>query len=225
MLGNYSYTDMGRMNVVEPPRRKKRAHDANKPKRSTSAYFYFMASCREQAARAGTQITKVTEFTKECSARWRNFTPLEKKPFEEKAALDKARYDREMAQYKGKDMVDPNKPKRPQTSYFLFLAEFRKMMQGKLDHKDILRKAGEQWRNMTDEQKKPFEIKSQEEAKKYEIAMAEYRKRQGGVVMLDGGPEEKRTKIEDGVVGYGEDVEEEELDDEEDEEGDEDDDE
>lgn len=153
------------------------------------------------------------------------YSPGKKKPFEEKAALDKARYDREMAQYKGKDMVDPNKPKRPQTSYFLFLAEFRKMMQGKLDHKDILRKAGEQWRNMTDEQKKPFEIKSQEEAKKYEIAMAEYRKRQGGVVMLDGGPEEKRTKIEDGVVGYGEDVEEEELDDEEDEEGDEDDDE
>lgn len=31
-----------------------------------------------------------------------------------------------MAEYKGKSSGDPDKPKRPPTSYFLFLADFRK---------------------------------------------------------------------------------------------------
>ena len=98
-----------------------------------------------------------------------------KKPFEDLAAQDKKRYDKEMALYKGKES-DPNKPKRPLTAYFIFLHDFRIKMKGHgVDHKEMLKLAGEEWRNMSAEQKKPFEKKSIEAGKKYEQEMAEYR--------------------------------------------------
>lgn len=197
-------------------RKIKKEKDANKPKRSTSAYFYYMASCREQAKKAGRNISKVAEFTKECSEKWRNLKPAEKKPFDEKAAKDKARYEKEMAEYKGKTAVDPDKPKRPQTSYFLFLAEFRKNYVHKGDansaHKVILKEAGEAWREMDASEKKVYEKQSEAEAAKYKEAMIEYNKKNGGAT---GGSAAKKAKT--AAI-----VEEEDDDDEDDEEEEED---
>lgn len=46
-----------------------------------------------------------------------------------------------MGAYKGKSPSDAGKPKKAQTAYFLFLADFRVKMKGKgVDHKDIIRK-------------------------------------------------------------------------------------
>ena len=42
--------------------------------------------------------------------------------------------------------------------------------------KETLLSAGEEWREMDDKEKAPYEQASQEEQKKYEKAMAEYRK-------------------------------------------------
>merc|ERR1711963_511016 len=90
-----------------------------------------------------------------------------------------SRYEREMAAYKGKK-TDPNKPKRPMTAYFMFLGDFRvKMKDRGVDHKEILRLAGEEWRNMSAEHKKPYEKRSVEAGKEYELKMAEYRKNEG----------------------------------------------
>ncbi len=77
-----------------------------------------------------------------------------------------------MYAYKGKDV---NKPKRPQSAYFLWLADFRVRMKGKFaENKDLLRAAGDEWKELTDEQKKPYEEKAEGERKKYEVAMREY---------------------------------------------------
>lgn len=38
---------------------KKKVKDVNKPKRATSAYFFFLAQCRKEAAKAGKAPTKV----------------------------------------------------------------------------------------------------------------------------------------------------------------------
>jgi len=225
---------MGRMKVDKQvagnKRKPKKEKDANKPKRSTSAYFYFMASCREQAKKAGRNISKVAEFTKECSEKWRNLPAAQRKPFDEKAAKDKARYDKEMAEYKGKSAGDPNKPKRPQTSYFLFLADFRKsyVHEGeKAPHKEILKEAGEKWRVMGADEKRVYEKKSEIEVAKYKEAMAEYNKKGGGAVT--GGSAAKKAKtapiVEDDDDDDDEEDEEEEEEDEVDEEEDEDEDE
>jgi len=167
---------MGRPKGGSP---RKKVKDANKPKRSTSAYFFYLAHCREQANKQGRSISKIAEFTKECSAKWREMNSAQRKQFEDSAAKDKERYDREMALYKGKK-TDPNKPKRPMTAYFMFLGDFRQKMKNRgVDHKEILRLAGEEWRNMSAEQKKPYEKRSVEAGKQYELQMAEYRKNEG----------------------------------------------
>lgn len=83
---------------------------------------------------------QIAEFTKECSGVWKNMGAGQKKKFEDLAAADKARYDGEMAKYTGKSKVDDGKPKKPQTAYFLFLADFRVKMKGKnVEHKEILK--------------------------------------------------------------------------------------
>ncbi|XP_071083080.1 high mobility group protein B1-like [Haliotis cracherodii] len=209
---------MGRTKA-ESPKKRKRVKDLNKPKRSTSAYFYFLAHCREKAQKEGRSISKIAEFTKECSALWKDMNDTTKKPFNDKAETDKLRYQKEMGNYKppkgGKTggKVEDGKPKRPQSAYFLFLADHRKECKGKdIGHKDILRQAGEKWRKLTDDEKKPYEKGALEEQKKYEKAMEEWRK---------GGPSAaKKTKQSN---GKSEDDDDEEEEDEEEEEGDDDD--
>jgi len=164
-------------------RQGKKAKDPNKPKRATSAYFYYLAQCREDAKKAGRSLSKIAEFTKECSEKWRNLGK-DKKPFDDLALADKARYDREMQSYGGgrsRGNKDPNAPKKPLTGYFLFLADFRERHRGKdIPNKDLLKMAGEEWRELEDHEKMPYEKKSQEGQKAYEIKLAEYR-RTGGV--------------------------------------------
>ena len=77
-----------------------------------------------------------------------------------------------MYAYKGKDA---NKPKRPMSAYFIWLGEFREKMKGKFaENKDLLRAAGEEWKKLNEEEKKPYEEKAELERKKYEEKMREY---------------------------------------------------
>lgn len=197
---------MGRPKGALGKNNKRKVKDPNKPKRSTSAYFYFLADCRKEAAKLGKPPTKIAEFTKESSEKWRGLSPEGKKPYEQSAAKDKKRYDEEMALYKGKT-VDPNKPKRPPTAYFLFLADFRiRMKNSGVEHKELLKQAGEEWRGMGAEDKKPYEKTALEKSKEYEVAMTEYRRNGGGATPA------KKAK----VVEPEEDDDDEEEDDEED---------
>jgi len=203
---------MGRPKGALGKNSKKKVKDPNKPKRAISAYFYFLDNCRKEAAKSGNKPTKIAEFTKVASEKWKKLSDTDRKPYEESAAKDKARYEEQMAAYKGK-VVDPNKPKRPPTAYFLFLADFRiRMADSKVEHKELLRMAGEEWRNLGDTKKKPYEARALEESKKYEVAMAEYRRNGGGASPV------KKKKVEEPV-----DMEEDEDEDEEEEDEDEDD--
>lgn len=167
--------------------------DPNRPKRPTSSYFFYAADQREEAKRNGESISKVAEFTKMVSAKWRELTDAQKKPFEAKAAIDKQRYTDAMATYtpiggtgskRSAAAKDPNKPKRAQTAYFLFLADFRLKNKSKYTHsgghKDLIRGAGEAWNKLTKAEKAPYQTKHEEEKAKYEVAMANYSAGGGG---------------------------------------------
>lgn len=161
-------------------KKNKKPKDPNKPKRSTSAYFFFLADCRKEHAKSGQAPKKIADFTREASDKWKAMSPDKKAPYEDAAAKDRKRYEEEMAAYKGKT-VDPNKPKRPPTAYFLFLADYRIRMKDKgVEHKELLKLAGEEWRGMSGEDKKPYEADALVESKKYEEKMTEYRKNGGG---------------------------------------------
>ena len=77
--------------------------------------------------------------------------------------------------------VESDKPKRAPTAYFIFLAEFRKEMQGKKTDSDqkIPALAGERWRTMTDKDKEKYKQLEAVAKKKHEAAMEEWRKKVG----------------------------------------------
>lgn len=159
----------------------KKVKDPNKPKRPTSAYFYFVAKEREEAKKRGEDISRVAEWTKVVSARWRELSTSGRKPFDELAAKDKQRYEKQMSTYTGpgaKRPKDANKPKRAQSAYFLFLADFRARektnFQHEGGHKDLIKAAGEAWNKLSQQEKKPYEMKHVELKEQYEAAMADY---------------------------------------------------
>ena len=77
--------------------KKRKVKDPNRPKRPTSAYFYYVAYQRAELEKQGKKITRVADWTKEVSAKWRELGEKDRKPFDLKAKNDKDRYDREVS--------------------------------------------------------------------------------------------------------------------------------
>ena len=84
---------------------------------------------------------------------------------------------------KEKKVKDPNKPKRPQTAYFIYLGEHRaQIKEENPDAKvtEIAKIASENWKNV-DEETRQYYIKKAEEAKEeYKRKMEEYEAGKGG---------------------------------------------
>jgi len=166
------------------------------PKRATTAYINFTQWYREELKKSGRPIPKIGDFGKECAGKWNAMSEEEKKPFLETAARDRDRYKREMAVFK--PARDANKPKRPGTAFMLFMGDFRKEMAGKEPEGGVAALAklgGERWRNMSEEDKRPYVEKQNEEKIRYEASMEDYRRKgapqAGGV----GGPSPKQARL------------------------------
>ncbi|DBA70695.1 TPA: hypothetical protein ACH3X2_012071 [Trebouxia sp. C0005] len=171
------------------PRRRNRKHelDANKPKkrqrskkpvdaptRPKSAYMFFLGEFREQYKIDNPDSKKVAEVASAAGEKWRSLSEEEKRGYEESSEKAKADYRVIMAEYekdhpkpprRQKRARDPTELKRPQSAYFFFLADFRE--QYKREHPDeatavkiIGREAGERWKNMSNEDKEPYETQS-----------------------------------------------------------------
>lgn len=148
-------------------------------KKPTSAYLYFVSDYRMVLKKKGENISRVQEVAKLCGEAWKSMNDEEKIPYSKKYAEDRARYLKEKEAYDRKMGKDPNKPKRPQTAYFFFLADFRKEMAGKPPNpegKKIPTLAGERWKTMTAEQKKTYELMVEKDKIRYEKDMTEWRK-------------------------------------------------
>lgn len=223
---------MGRAKAANAsPTRKsaKAAKDPNKPKRATTAYFYFMADFREQCKKDGSvDVKKVAEVTKAASEKWKNLTPSEKKPYDDKAAEDKRRYDKQMSSYVppkgtsgkvGKKVVDPNKPKRPPSAYLLFLTDFRAQNSGKMSNTDIVKKGAEAWAALTKTDKEKYDGQASSAKSKYEQQV-----KNGGGGAKKAVPAAKPAAKPVAAPASDEDDDDEEMDDEEEEEDAEDDD-
>lgn len=167
----------GRPTLDSPQKKQKRKKkDPNRPKRAQCAYFYYLSHLREHNKKHGIEFKKVGDFTKDASAKWKSLTDDEKKPFDKAAADDKERFDEEMRSYK--PAKDTSKPKRPLSSYFVFLADFREKCKGKdMANKEILQQAGATWGCLHQNEKKVYEEKAAELKCQHEKEMAEYHKK------------------------------------------------
>ena len=80
---------------------------------------------------------------------------------------------------KTKASKDPNRPKRPQSAYFLWLGENRVRIKEELggDAKvtEVTKEAGKQWKLVTAEEKAPFEETSNTEKQRYKVEMDTYK--------------------------------------------------
>lgn len=74
--------------------------EKGKPKGTMSAYACFVQVIREEHRKKHPDEQIVfAEFSKKCAEKWKTMSAKEKKRFEDLAATDKQRHDREMATY------------------------------------------------------------------------------------------------------------------------------
>lgn len=143
-------------------------------KRPTTAYLYFVSKYRETLKEAGEVVPKAKIITQACAEKWRNMNEEEKEPFLELSRRDRERWLKDKALEK--KPRDPNRPKRPPSAYFLFLADFRKSYPGKADPaKEITKKAGEAWNNLSDAEKTPYYRSAQVIRAKWEQDLEVYK--------------------------------------------------
>ncbi|KAG5623177.1 hypothetical protein H5410_008395 [Solanum commersonii] len=76
---------------------------------------------------------------------------------------------------------DPNKPKRPPSAFFVFMEEFRKTYKEKHPNNKsvaVVGKAGgDKWKQLSDEEKAPYQAKAEKRKAEYQKNMDAYNKK------------------------------------------------
>ncbi len=102
------------------------------------------------------------------------------------AEKDKARYDNEMSTYtppagegvRKRKKKDPNAPKRPLSTFFLFCHDERpavKVVYPTYSVGEVAKELGERWNKVTPEQKSKYEKQAGKEKQRYEIELSNYK--------------------------------------------------
>jgi len=166
----------------------------NMPKRPASGFFMYLS----EQKKAG-----VTGSNMQLTEAWRNLGAEGQKKYQDEAAEQLAQYEKDMKEFqksgegkrylrlkgaadkKNRIMLAktkflgsagaPPEPKRPQSAYFLFIADKRATLPpgGKIS--DTAKQLTEMWQNVTPEEKKTYEDKHNELKEQYEKDMAEYK--------------------------------------------------
>jgi len=177
----------------------KKWKDPNKPKGVKSAYIFFVESQRAERDRSGEQL-KFSELAKECGALWGDMDDTDKEDYVRMSEKDRKRHENEMRNYippqqpdpsndsdsederprkKKKKIKDPNAPKRPTTAYFYFAAAKRPEIRadlGALSVTEVATLIGQKWRELTDDDKIPFEELAGKDKARYLKELAAYNK-------------------------------------------------
>jgi len=77
----------------------KKDKDPNKPKRAMAAYMFFSQAIRPTVKKENPDMS-FGELGKEIARRWKLLGDGDKEPYEQQAAEDKKRYEKEMVGYK-----------------------------------------------------------------------------------------------------------------------------
>jgi len=175
---------------------KRKRKDPKEPKRTRTAYMYFMQEQRPEF-KLKNPGQSFAEQNKQLSERWKLLTDEDKKSYAKLHDEDKLRYEKEIASYKPpakesdsdsssdedkkrkvkKQKKDPNAPKRPANSYMFFQAEVRDSVKKEHTTKkmaEIAKLIGGKWRGMSAEEKKPYEDKAKLDKERYLKEQKEY---------------------------------------------------
>ena len=158
--------------------KKKRVVDPNAPKRARSGYLIFCAEKRDQVRK---EVATTTDVTKRLGQLWGLLSKDEQGKYNKVAEVDKARYQKEMANYTppetdgttgtAKTKKERTGPKRPQSAYIFYSQDQRSRVKESnptLSHTDVTRKLADQWNNLSDDQKKPYKAKQDVDNARYQ---------------------------------------------------------
>jgi hypothetical protein len=110
------------------------------------------------------------EKMKTCAAMYTALTPAEKKPYEDAAAADKVRYQKEFAAWRVKN---PEEPKRPKTGYLYFYSEQHAAlksdptMTGRVGILNLAKIVAGKWKSLSDKEKQPYLAKAAKDSERY----------------------------------------------------------
>lgn len=140
-----------------------------RPKVNVSPYVHFMMDFRNQMKEDQPNTCyDFTEFSRQCSAKWRSISKNEKKKYEALAKRDKDRYQHEMRNYTGprreRRERDENAPRKPPSSFLLFSMDH--FDQIKEEHPNwtvaqVAKAAGRMWSRCSEADKIPYEERAE----------------------------------------------------------------
>merc|ERR1719410_162630 len=150
------------------------AVDPARPKRPESAWIHYLSDFRKK-----NQDIKGKEVMSSASKAWKVMTVPQKKPFQDMYDAAKKVYDADQEEYvkSGKKEAltrDPEKPKKPLSAFFLFLSGYR-TKNASLKPTEASKLAAAIWKDMSSQQKHPYENQYTDEKNKYDEAMKIYK--------------------------------------------------
>jgi len=177
----------------------KKLRDVNAPKKPMTAYFRWMKKNRGRVVQSMPIGYSAKQLSKRMSQMWAALSVEAKVKWSEKYKKEMKVYEKLMAAYKhtsnykrfqkqkqehtisktGKFRKDPNRPKKPSTGYFLFMADKREETKKnfpKLDHKQLISKLGELWSKLPNKIKEPYVKKAEEDKIQWQNDLIEYEK-------------------------------------------------
>jgi len=184
------------------------AAELEEPKRPQNAYWIWLSENRDSLTKeAGS--AKGSVVGKLAGEKWKGMSAEAKKPFEDRAAELKSTYGKAMEEFKnaggqvGKRRLEKSerkqaktdkkskkdaqkssgKPARPPSTYWLWLGENREALAkeaGSTKPPVVAKLAGEKWKAVSEEDRKPFEAKATELRAAYDKALEEWKSNGGG---------------------------------------------
>jgi len=193
-----------------------------KPKGKLSSYTCFVQTCRDEHKKKNpNEQIVLADFSKKCGEKWKAMNAKEKKRFEDMAAKDSSRYEKEMANYtpaegsgkQKRQKKDPNAPKRGLSAFFCFCNEERAKVKAKFPDYgigDVAKELGKRWEACTNRTK--YEAQAAKDKERYERELAAYKRGGGGSPKKGGAGKPPAKKLKQAVAEEDEDEEEEEDD-------------
>eukprot|EP00551_Chaetoceros_affinis_P020182 CAMPEP_0203717114 /NCGR_PEP_ID=MMETSP0092-20131115/1697_1 /ASSEMBLY_ACC=CAM_ASM_001090 /TAXON_ID=426623 /ORGANISM="Chaetoceros affinis, Strain CCMP159" /LENGTH=437 /DNA_ID=CAMNT_0050595877 /DNA_START=52 /DNA_END=1365 /DNA_ORIENTATION=- len=154
------------------------------PRRFKSSYILFFMAKQDEIKQVLPKGASVGDVSKRSSQLWKALSAEERAYWNERAEQDKLRYLKEKNEYTGPWQVpykrakkNPLAPKRPMSSFLFFSKERRKAIKDKhpnMKNTEISSILGEQWRNATEEERRPHIEMEQRERLKYRVALEKF---------------------------------------------------
>ena len=189
---------------TETASKKRKKKDPNAPKAKRSAFTFFLSSERSKFTKENPDAD-FSSISKTLGKKWREISPERKKGFEDMAAKDKGRYEKEMETYvapveeendttdhsntkneigdkqqprKKKAKKDPNQPKGPRNIYWYFCNEQRPIFTAKqpeLNFQGLNLALSGMYKKLSDSEKQRYRDMAIDDKKRFDDEMERYR--------------------------------------------------